>query len=85
MRQGFHGPSVCAELQFSISSLSFGIEINVHACPVALTQIENTADDIDGRKASTILNTLFLDLVSSQRPPIKKEQKILHVVPGLCS
>ena len=47
MLQGPHSPSVCAELQLSISPLRLGVEIDMHACLISFTQVEDTADHID--------------------------------------
>ena len=67
MRQGSYSPGVRAKLQFSISPLRLGVEIDMHAGLIAFAQIEDTANDIDARRAFAIFNSLVLYLIPYKR------------------
>ena len=47
-----------------------GVEINMHACSIALTQIENSPDHVDARTRFSMFNTLVVNLEPCQQYPI---------------
>ncbi len=65
--QGLYSPSLCCELKLSISPLRLGVEVDMHACLIAFTQIEYTTDHIDAGTGFASFNLLISHLEPCKR------------------